>query len=242
MILRHIPLPLTPYTTAATLQTHLVAAQLAHKAAAPTSTPPPHPAVITAQFHPTYTCGRREIGTVSPAQRDYLTATTPWGRAQFHETRRGGQTTFHGPGQLVAYPVLDLQRHKLTPRAWIHLLESAVMSTCAHYGVATARTENPGVWTPAGEKKICAVGVHLRRNVTSHGVGLNVGVELGWFGRIVGCGLEGKGATDLRREMGGRGEVPGVEEVGEVFVGLLAEGLGGVAVVREVVGGGGVIG
>ena len=229
--LRHLALqPLTSYSHAAALQHRFVSAFLAHKAN-PSSTTLPDPVILTAQFHPTYTCGRREVGNVTREQIQYLTAETQWGRAEFHEAMRGGQTTFHGPGQLVAYPILDLKRHGITPRDWIHLLEGSVMATCAHYGVETKRTENPGVWA-SEDQKICALGVHLRRNVTSHGIGLNVNVQLGWFGRIVGCGLEGKTATDLRTEMEGK-EVPEVEEVADVFVRRLSEGLEGIGEVRK---------
>ncbi|KXL48698.1 hypothetical protein M433DRAFT_2795 [Acidomyces richmondensis BFW] len=232
LCLHHFLLPgLTSYAYAAALQSRYVSALLAHKANNSTASSPP-PIVLTAQFHPVYTCGRREIGTVTDEKKTYLTKPTPWGRADFHETLRGGQTTFHGPGQLVAYPILDLRRHALTPRCYVDLLETVVIDTCAHYGVATRRTENPGVWV-VGErdKKICALGVHLRRNVTSHGVGLNVSTELGWFGRIVACGLEGKGTTSLKEERVAC--VPSVEEVGTTFARKLAEHLQGVDGVKS---------
>ena len=233
MLLRHIHLPgLTQYQTAAKLQDRLVTAFLTHKAK-PAATPAPQPTVITAQFHPVYTCGRREVGNVSDEQKEYLTSSTPWGEARFHEALRGGQTTFHGPGQLVAYPILDLKRHVVTPRCWVHMLESTVIATCAQYGVKALRTENPGVWV-SEQDKICALGVHLRRNVTSHGVGLNVSTELGWFRRIVACGLEGKGTTSLRAE--GVEPVPDVEQVGRAFVEQLARGLEGVDGVQRVDG------
>lgn len=92
------------------------------------------------------------------------------------------------------------------------------------------RTENPGVWV-SEQSKICALGVHLRRNVTSHGVGLNVGTELRWFGRIVACGLEGKGTTSLVNEGAKLGLE--VKEVGDVFVRELAQALEGVDGVEE---------
>jgi len=232
--LRHLQLTgLTSYMHAAALQSRYVSAFLAYKANPSTTAPPPPPVVITAQFHPVYTCGRREIGALSNEQINYLTEPTPWGRADFHEALRGGQTTFHGPGQLVAYPIIDLRRHALTPRCYVSLLETVVIDTCAHYDIETRRTGNPGVWVVGeGEKKICALGVHLRRNVTSHGVGLNVGTELGWFGRIVACGLEGKGTTSLKEE--GAARVPGVEEVGVTFAQKLAEHLIGVEGVEGV--------
>lgn len=106
------------------------------------------------------------------------------------------------------------------------------MKTCERYGVATRRTENPGVWYDE-DRKICAVGVHLRRNVSSHGVGLNVGTDLGWLDRIVACGMEDKRATSLEA-VGVSGK--SVEEVGRVFVEILAgelEGVDGVKMMGE---------
>jgi len=227
MHLRHLHLPsLTRYTHASTLQSTLVSRLLAHKAS-PTTVPTLPPTIITAQFHPVYTCGRREVGSVTPSQREHLTSTG----AEFHEALRGGQTTFHGPGQLVAYPILDLKRHGLSPRCYVNLLESVVMKTCARYGVETRRTANPGVWYDE-DRKICAVGVHLRRNVSSHGIGLNVHTDLGWLDRIVGCGLEDKRATSLEA-VGVEGK--SVDEVGRVFVEVMAGELKGVVGV-EVVG------
>ena len=224
MLLRHLHLPNpTSYIHAAKFQESLVSAFLSHKAS-PSTTTAPQSIVITAQFHPTYTCGRREIGTVSAEQKEYLTSPTRWGKAEFHEALRGGQTTFHGPGQLVAYPILDLKRHKTNPRCWVHILEETVIRTCGHYGVKAMRTENPGVWVNDTEK-ICALGMHLRRHITSHGIGLNVSTDLGWFERIVACGLEGKGTTSLEAQ-----GVQGVQvgEVADVFVKVLAEGLQGI--------------
>ncbi|OQN96560.1 hypothetical protein B0A48_16990 [Cryoendolithus antarcticus] len=221
MLLRYIRLPnLTSYTQASELQSKLVAQHLAYKAT-PAANSRPLPAVITAQFNPVYTCGRREIGSATPAQQDFLRA---GGKAEFHEALRGGQTTFHGPGQLVAYPIIDLKRHGLSPRCYVNLLESAVIKTCAHYGIPTRRTENPGVWID-NDRKICAVGVHLRRNVSSHGIGLNVSTDLSWFERIVACGLEEKSMISLEA-VGVRGL--SVEDVGEIFVKALADGLDGV--------------
>lgn len=100
------------------------------------------------------------------------------------------------------------------------------MQVMETYGVKGITTENPGVWTTDGERKVCAVGVHLRRNVTSHGIGLNVTEEpLSWLGRIVGCGLEGKGPGSLVTE-GAKKEGLGVEGVAEEFVRVFGERLG----------------
>lgn len=226
MLLRHLHFPdIISYTKAAGIQQQLVSAFLNNKANP--STTPPEPTVITAQFHPVYTCGRREVGSVSSKQQEFLRAE---GRAEFHEALRGGQTTFHGPGQLVAYPILDLKRHDLTPRSYVCLLEKTLITTCAKYGVHTMTTEHPGVWTTP-ESKIAALGVHLRRNITSHGVGLNINTDLWWFGRIVACGLEGKKTTSLQNE---GVESLDVDAVGEVFVKQLAESLTGIDGVKDV--------
>lgn len=210
MKLIHLRIPhIVPYTRASALQESLVKSFLASKASE--SLPAPDPTIITAQFNPVYTCGRREIGTVSSEQQEYLRAN---GTAEFVEAMRGGQTTFHGPGQLVAYPIIDLRRHKLTPRSYVCVLEKALIATCNRYGIKAMTTEHTGVWTTP-EDKIAAVGVHMRRNITSHGVGLNVNTNLWWFNRIVACGLEGKKATSFENEgMVGKS----IEEVTDVFV------------------------
>ncbi|KAF2007342.1 lipoyltransferase [Amniculicola lignicola CBS 123094] len=212
----HFPSPI-PYSTAARLQESLVARFLASKPPSTLAAPPPH--IITAEFNPVYTCGRREVGTVSTEQQKYLRAN---GQADFVEALRGGQTTFHGPGQLIAYPIIDLRAHKLTPRCYVDRLEKSLIATCARYNIKAMTTENTGVWTTEDDK-IAAIGVHMRRNITSHGVALNVGTDLSWFGRIVACGLEGKRTTSFERE-GVDGE--SVEGVGEVFVEELGKRLG----------------
>ena len=220
MKLAHFSLSgLSRYLHASHLQDILVRDLLTSKANPSLSVPPP--SVITAEFHPVYTCGRREIGTVDTQQQTYLRT---HGRAEFHEALRGGQTTFHGPGQLVAYPIIDLKRHKLTPRCYVHFLEDVLIKTCGRYGLEAMRTEHTGVWT-SPERKIAAIGVHLRRNVTSHGIGLNVSTDLWWFERIVACGLADKEATSFERE--GVKHVS-VKAVGDIFVEEFAKGLNGV--------------
>jgi lipoate-protein ligase B len=194
-LLRHIHLPgPIPYNRAASLQEHLVSRFLASKP--PSTTPAPAPHIITAEFTPVYTCGRREVGNVSAEQQEYLRAD---GRAGFVEAMRGGQTTFHGPGQLVAYPIVDLRMHKLSPRCYVGMLEKSLIATCAQYGIKAMTTENTGVWT-SEDDKIAAIGVHMRRNITSHGIGLNINTDLWWFDRIVACGLEGKKATSFSKQ------------------------------------------
>ncbi|KAI4854003.1 lipoyltransferase [Aureobasidium sp. EXF-8845] len=221
MLIRHLRLKgIVPYAKAANLQQDLVTKFLAHKAS-PTTTSAPTPTIITAQFSPVYTCGRREVGTVSEEQQTFLKDN---GNAEFYEALRGGQTTFHGPGQLVAYPIIDLKTHGLSPRNYVCLLEKTLIKTCARYGIKAMTTENPGVWTTPDDK-ISALGVHLRRNITSHGIGLNVNTDLKWFSRIVACGLEGKRTTSFENE-GVQGQ--SVDEVADAFVRQLAGSLEGI--------------
>jgi lipoate-protein ligase B len=214
----HYPTPIS-YRTAALLQESLVTRFLASKPPSHLPAPPPH--IITAEFHPVYTCGRREVGNVSEQQQAYLRAD---GKAVFVEALRGGQTTFHGPGQLVAYPIIDLRAHKLTPRNYVCILEKSLIATCATFGIKAITTEHTGVWT-SPDHKIAAIGVHMRRNITSHGIGLNVNTDLWWFNRIVACGLEGKRTTSFANE-GVQGIT--VEEVGQVFAAQIADRLAGV--------------
>lgn len=199
MRLRHLHLPgLTPYLRASAIQDHLVRLHLNHKAS-PLTAPAPSPVLITFQTPPTYTCGRREIGALSLEQKTHLRAN---GKAEFHEALRGGQTTFHGPGQMTAYLILSLQEHNLNTRTHVRILEESVIGTCAGYWLETHTTENPGVWIGSSpdERKLASVGVHLRRHIASHGAGLNVAVELRWFDRIVACGLPEKKATSIKKE------------------------------------------
>src|SRR5689334_13189483 len=136
MRLQHLHLPgLTRYAHASSLQSHLVRALLTSK-----SNPNfhvPSPIILTAEFHPVYTTGRRDAGTLTPAQEAQLRCD---GHAEVFEAARGGQTTFHGPGQLVAYPILDLRRHGMSPRCYVHALEEALIKTCAAFGIKAFRT------------------------------------------------------------------------------------------------------
>lgn len=224
----HLHLPgITPYATAQSLQESIVSRFLASKPPSSLAQPPPH--IITAEFRPVYTCGRREVGKLSQEQISHLRAD---GKADFVEAMRGGQTTFHGPGQLVAYPIINLPTHKLSPRSYVCLLEKSLIATCAAFGVRAFTTENTGVWTSEDEK-VAAIGVHMRRNVTSHGVGLNVSTDLWWFDRIVACGLEGKRTTSLMRELESKGKEEilragngrSVDKVREAFVERFVERL-----------------
>ncbi|XP_053312625.1 putative lipoyltransferase 2, mitochondrial [Spea bombifrons] len=120
--------------------------------------------------------------------------------ADFQRTDRGGLITFHGPGQLVCYPVLELGPLRRTLRAYVCGLEGAVIGLCRSLGLDAYRAPETGVWVR--DKKICAIGVHCARRVTSHGLALNCNTDLSWFEHIVPCGIVGKGVTSLTQELG----------------------------------------
>ncbi len=124
-------------------------------------------------------------------------------------TDRGGDITYHGPGQLVAYPILDLNLLGLRLHDYMRLLEDAVIRTCESFGVAAIRDDRAtGVWVPddegRAERKICAMGVRVKRWISMHGLALNVRTNLAHFDLIVPCGLTGRPVTSLTGELGDR--------------------------------------
>ncbi|ORX74807.1 lipoyltransferase [Linderina pennispora] len=129
---------------------------------------------------------------------------------EYFETDRGGEITFHGPGQLVAYPSMYLLDHFLGTKCYVKGLENVVIESCAQFGVDADRLEGfPGVWT-SGTEKVAALGTHVRRYVTSHGFALNCTTDLKWFTEIVPCGLEGKTATSLKTVLASQGKTADV--------------------------------
>jgi lipoate-protein ligase B len=124
---------------------------------------------------------------------------------EFHATDRGGDITYHGPGQIVGYPILDLAELRRDVRWYVDQLEELMIRATADFGLAAHRSEcNHGVWldAPAGEEKLAALGVHLSRWVSSHGFAYNVSTDLRYFDLIVPCGIAGKRTTSLERALG----------------------------------------
>ena len=124
----------------------------------------------------------------------------------FFLTDRGGDVTFHGPGQCVCYPLLDLERRRMGLRRYVELLEEVVIRTLSGYGIVAGRLPGAsGVWIEPGtaqERKICAVDTRSSRYVTMHGIALNVNTDLSGFSLINPCGFTDKGVTSLARELG----------------------------------------
>ncbi|KAL3215339.1 hypothetical protein MRX96_006604 [Rhipicephalus microplus] len=123
-------------------------------------------------------------------------------RADFVRTNRGGLVTFHGPGQLVAYPILYLGSFfkDKSMRSYVHSLEQMIIDFCTRFQLEAKTTEHTGVWI--GDNKIAAIGVHGSRYVTTHGIAINCNTDLSWFDHIVPCGIKDKGVTSLSRELG----------------------------------------
>lgn len=142
---------------------------------------------------------------------------------ELFETGRGGDVTYHGPGQLVGYPILDLKPDRKDLHAYLRDLEEVLIRVVARYGVRAERSEGQtGVWTERG--KIAAIGVRVSSGwITSHGVALNVGADLSYFRTIVPCGIADREVTSLERELE---EAPTLADVAESFAEEFAEHFG----------------
>jgi lipoyl(octanoyl) transferase len=156
-----------------------------------------HPHVIT-------------LGVKTDSARSHIVAPTDVLTArgvEVHETGRGGDVTYHGPGQLVGYPVIDLKPDRCDVHAYVRDLEELMIRVCADFGVTARRlTGLSGAWvdTPRGPEKIGAIGVRISRWVTSHGFAFNVNTDLGFFRLIVPCGIADHGVTSLEALLGCR--------------------------------------
>jgi lipoyl(octanoyl) transferase len=157
--------------------------------------------LLLLEHPPVITLGRNAGAQNIVASREFLTANG----VELHETDRGGDVTFHGPGQLVGYPIFDLRAFE--PRIgavdFVRKLEEVLIRTCGDLGVVTERVPGlTGVWTQNEVPgKIAAIGVHISRAVTSHGFALNVNTNLDYFKLIVPCGIADKPVTSLEQEM-----------------------------------------
>ena len=189
---------LVPYETGLALQAELVAARKAGEIP-DTLVLLQHPPVIT-------------LGVKVRQSRDHVLATDEELGAMgvgLFEAGRGGDVTYHGPGQLVGYPILDLKPGRMDAHKYVRDLEDVLIRVCADYGLAGTRKSGlTGVWV--GEEKVAAIGVRLSRWVTSHGFALNVATNLEHFRLIVPCGIADRGVTSLERLLGA---APPMDEV-----------------------------
>ena len=136
--------------------------------------------------------------------------------ASFYKTNRGGDTTYHGPGQIVGYPIFDLDKFFHDIHKYLRLLEESVILTLKDYGVKGERSDGEtGVWLDVGmpsARKICALGVKASRWVTMHGFAFNINTDLSYFKNIIPCGIVGKNVTSLEQEIGRKVDIEKVKE------------------------------
>jgi lipoyl(octanoyl) transferase len=165
--------------------------------------------------HPhVYTLGKSGKANNLLINEDFLRAID----AGFYQIDRGGDITYHGPGQLVGYPVLDLENHGRSLKGYIYKMEECIIQTLAHFGIHSSRLAGAtGVWLDADTntaRKICAIGVRASRFVTMHGFALNVNTNLTYFNHINPCGFVDKEVTSLQKELG---RIISIDEVKSVF-------------------------
>ncbi|GAB1600257.1 putative lipoyltransferase 2, mitochondrial [Argonauta hians] len=171
--------------------------------------------ILLVEHDPVYTTGfRTKTYTEDDAKRLKSLG------ADFYRTNRGGMITFHGPGQLVAYPILNLLQFRPSVKWYVSSLESTLIRTCAKWGITAKTTKDTGVWVE--DRKIAAIGIHARRYVTTHGISLNCNTELSWFKFIVPCELDGKSVTSISKEINKDTSIPDVtksflESFSEIF-------------------------
>ena len=181
----------------------------------------PRGTILIVEHPAVYTLGKSGHAENMLVTEEYLKSLG----AEFYHIDRGGDITFHGPGQLVCYPIVDLDAIGLGVRAYIEALEQSVIDLAAEYGIACHRSEGAsGVWVTAGPQlvKLCAVGVRASHGVTMHGLAMNVSTDLNWFHLINPCGFTDRGVCSLS-SLTGR-EVT-MEEVKPKFINHLTKNL-----------------
>lgn len=204
--LRVAQLGCVPYGEALALQEQLVAARAEGAI---------DDRVLLLEHPPVYTLGRGADAADLQGAAERLAVPV-------YRVGRGGGVTFHGPGQLVAYPIVRLRAAGRDVHAYVRALEAALVATCAQLGVAAiAPSGQTGVWV--GDRKIAAIGIGVRRGVAYHGIALNVSTDLTYFAHIVACRTPGLATTSLAEVLGA---VPPLMGVGERFAANLAAGLG----------------
>jgi len=189
---------LLPYGEALVLQRDIAAARIAGTI--------PHDVLLLVEHPPVVTVGRTVKSQHMRCTPGFLGARG----VEFFEVERGGDVTFHGPGQLVGYPIVDLKRHKQDLHWYLRQVEEALIRGLDDLGIVANRHAGlTGVWTEG--RKIASIGVHARDWVTWHGFALNVTTDLSFFDLIVPCGIDGVVMTSIARELGREPDAPQVE-------------------------------
>jgi lipoyl(octanoyl) transferase len=192
-----VPLGRVPYAEALELQRTLARDRISGAI--------PHDVLLLVEHPPVVTLGRSSKGKHLLASPELLATRG----VDLFEVERGGDVTFHGPGQLVGYPIIDLKQHKQDLHWYLRQLEQSLMNSLGAYGIPAEQNAGlTGVWTRG--RKIASIGVHARDWVTWHGFALNVETDLSYFDFIVPCGINGVEMTSMARELGA---APNAEDV-----------------------------
>lgn len=188
-----IDLGIKPYRDVWELQKNLVSKQLCESESQEPILLVEHPHVYTLGFH-----GDEGHLIANAKQLEEM-------GAELIRIERGGDITYHGPGQLVVYPIINLRRRNLGVKQYVEILETAVIKTLAEFGIkASCNDHEIGVWIDYDSpqaRKICAIGIKVSRGVTMHGLALNVNTELSAFGNIIPCGIADKQVTSMANEL-----------------------------------------
>ncbi|XP_062584368.1 putative lipoyltransferase 2, mitochondrial [Saccostrea cucullata] len=166
-------------------------------------TPSAENTLLLVEHDPVYTIGIRSKNYDKETEQKLLGT-----GADFVRTDRGGLITFHGPGQLVAYPIINLKHFKPSMKWYVCALEKTMIDTCKKFGLKANANQETGVWIE--DRKIGAIGIHGSRYVTTHGISLNCNTDLDWYKHIVPCGIEDKGVTSITEELGSEVKVQDV--------------------------------
>ena len=176
--------------------------------------PNPSHTLIFCEHHAVFTLGRSGLQENLIVSPEYLAENN----IQFYKINRGGDITYHGPGQIVGYPIFDLDLFFNDVHKYVRLLEESVIQTLEHYNIIGYREAGyTGVWINRGneKRKICAIGVHLSRWISLHGFAFNINTNLDHFNFIIPCGIkdEGKSVTSLEKELGAKQNMDEVKHI-----------------------------
>ena len=201
----------------------LIERKMSHRTESPTDSEENVGTVLLVEHPAVYTLGKNGKESNLLLGEEYLRSIG----ADFYRIDRGGDVTFHGEGQIVGYPIVDIEQLGIGLRDYIDALEQSIIDTVAHYGIKAGRVAGAsGVWLGSAEernlRKICAIGVRASRFVTMHGFALNVSTDLRYFNHINPCGFTDKGVTSMERELG---SAPDIEEVKELVINNLSRNL-----------------
>ena len=199
-----------PYQEAWDYQEGLLKKNVTFKISARAQTPPPDPISTLTEHHllfcehpPVYTLGKSgHMSNILISEKEMEKL-----GISFYRSNRGGDITFHGPGQIVGYPIFDLEKFYTDIGRYLRNIEEAVIQTLQHYGIMAGRSAGEtGVWIdadkPGSERKICAIGVRCSRWITMHGFAFNINTGLDYFSHIIPCGIADKKVTSLEVELG----------------------------------------